>query len=218
MKRLRRGDVVAGVVMRADVDGIFINIGHKSEGVVPPSEMKTLEPEGLERIKEGDEIMTLVVKPETAEEGAVLSIDRAVGEQGWLALERKLQSSESVEGKIIGFNRGGAIVEVEGIQGFVPMSQLVSVSRDRTRERRDDTASQQVDEGAPEAEKGHDQEASSDDVGKALQLKVLEINRARNRAIFSERQLVQELREERKPSLSASSMRARSARQGDGHL
>ena len=79
--------MVEGVVMRADADGIFVDVGAKAEGVVPPGEMKTLDAADREQISVGDEIVTFVVRSETAEEGAILSIDRAVGEQGWRVLE-----------------------------------------------------------------------------------------------------------------------------------
>ena len=212
MRPLRRGDVVEGVVVRANADGIFVNIGHKAEGVVPPGEMRTLEPEARERIQVGDEILTFVIRPASAEEAAVLSVDRAVGEQGWLQLEKILESGEIVEGKIVGFNRGGAIVEVEGIHGFVPMSQLVSVSRGRfreTQEQKQPAGSEQGEEEGsaqqgPQAERigdGAERDPESEDVGKVLQLKVLEVSRGRNRAIFSERQVIQEQRNEQKARL-----------------
>ncbi len=132
IKPIRRGDVVEGVVMRADSDGIFVNIGHKSEGVVPPGEMRTLD---LDTLSVGDSVITLVVRSETGEDAAILSVDRAVGEQGWRYLEKIMEADSTIDGEIMGFNRGGAIVEVEGVQGFVPMSQLVSVSRAHFRDR-----------------------------------------------------------------------------------
>ena len=203
LKTLRRGDVVEGIIMRADPDGIFVNIGHKAEGVVPPAEMRTLEPSALEELKLGDEIVTLVVRPETAEHAAILSIDRAVGEEGWRVLEKAMEMDKTLEGKIAGFNRGGAIVEVEGVQGFVPMSQLVSVSRAHFREiqepRTATEAEQQDGEGEPAD--GPKRDPLAEDVGKVLQLKVLEVNRGRNRAIFSERLAVQEWRDEQKAKL-----------------
>ena len=134
MKPVRRGDVVEGVVMRADEDGVFVNIGHKAEGIVPPNEMRTLDT--TDGLSVGDEILTFVIKPESADQAAILSIDRAIGEKAWHELEKMVESAETVEGKVAGFNRGGAIVEVQGIQGFVPMSQLVSVSKGRFRETR----------------------------------------------------------------------------------
>ena len=297
MKPLRRGDVVEGIVMRADPDGIFVNIGHKAEGVVPPGEMRSINRDALQELKVGDEIMTLVVRAETAEHAAILSIDRAVGEQGWRILEKAMEAGDSVTGTILGFNRGGAIVESEGVQGFVPMSQLVSVSRTQIRESQEahrtveeaprdevdtldtaDTAQPRVEDSAeteaedsaepeaedgaeteaedsaepeaedsaeteaedsaePEAEDGAETEAEdsaepeaedsaepeaedatqpeepnvgvpgpapvaeSPDIGRELELKVLEVNRSRNRAIFSERQAVQQKREEQKARL-----------------
>jgi ribosomal protein S1 len=290
VKPLRRGDVVEGVIMSADTNGIFVNIGHKSEGIVPPAEMKTLNPEELEALTVGKPIITLVVRPETPEQGAILSIDRAVGEHGWRTLQKALESGESVEGRIIGFNRGGAIVEVEGVQGFVPMSQLVTVSRERFRTPEEvppaEPSPQEVapaqptsDEPAPAeptAEAGAPTEAASEettpaeptaeaaapieatsieatseettpaeptaeaaapieatseettpaeptaeeaapdagaqeaeatapeppsDIDKILQLKVLEVIRSRNRAIFSERRAIQEQRDAQKARL-----------------
>ncbi len=214
MKPLRRGDVVDGVVMRADPDGVLVNIGHKAEGLVPPPEMKTLDRGGGDKLAVGDEIVAMVIRGETAEGSAILSIDRAVGEKGWRTLEKALHSGDRVDGRILGFNRGGAIVESEGVQGFVPMSQLMSVSRDNFRDTRQ---AQKSDDGAPDKDESQDESGTeeespksnengadqqqSKDVGKVLNLKVLEVNRGRNRAILSERRAIQEQREESKAKL-----------------
>jgi small subunit ribosomal protein S1 len=200
MKPLRRGDVVEGVVMRSDGEGILVNIGHKAEGLVPPGEMRTLTRGGGERIEVGDEIVALVVSGESSEGTAILSIDRAVGEKGWRVLEKALESGEIVDGKILGFNRGGAIVEAEGVDGFVPMSQLVTVSRNVILEAREPKPPADSTE-EPVEKRDRDQANGSSEVGKVLQLKVLEVNRSRNRAILSERQAMQEAREERKARL-----------------
>jgi small subunit ribosomal protein S1 len=157
--------------------------------------MKTLVEGELESLEVGDPVLTMVIRPETADNPAVLSIDRAVGEQGWRYLEKALDATEIIEGKITGFNRGGSIVEVEGVQGFVPMSQLVSVSRDHFRMYQEGEG--EVD---PEVDAAR-REAQAKDLGKSLQMKVLEVNRGRNRAIFSERQAIQEFRDEQKARL-----------------
>ena len=228
IKPLRRGDVVEGVVMRADLDGIFVNIGHKAEGVVPPAEMRSMEPEELHGLQVGDQIITLVIRPETADRAAILSVDRAVGEQGWRVLEKAMEAAEGIEGTIVGFNRGGAIVEAEGVQGFVPMSQLVSVPREHFREMQEAAEAAQARDARPEMSSDRSEaetdeatetddstettEASveaetprkdplADEIGRVLQLRVLEVNRGRNRAIFSERQALQELRDEQKARL-----------------
>ncbi len=257
LKPLRRGDIVEGVVMRVDSEGILVNIGHKAEGIVPTREMRTLDQTEFDSLGVGDEVVTYVIRPESAEQSAILSIDRALGETGWRDLEKSLEAGETVEGKIIGFNRGGAIVEVYKVQGFVPMSQLVSVSRDIFRDTSTETkvepvaktaetpvetqesepaASEESDETKVEpaadtvetpAETQKAEPAASEEseesttespepvaetpepevdlaeqsIGKELQLKILEVNRSRNRAIFSERQAVQEWRDAQKARL-----------------
>jgi len=200
LKPLRRGDVIEGIVMRSDHEGILLNIGHKSEGLVPPREMRTLEGESAEQLKIGDEVICFVVSGESGEGTAILSIDRAVGEIGWKTLEKAITSGVLVDGKILGFNRGGAIVEAEEVVGFVPMSQLVTVSRSNVLAARE--ASDAAESGDTESVDGDGGKSEeSPDIGKVLHLKVLEVNRSRNRAILSERQAVHEEREVRKVQL-----------------
>ena len=194
IKPLRRGEVVDGEVMGFSEDGgILVNIGHKSEGVVQQREMRSLSEEEYNNLGIGDKIITYVLRPESADNAAILSIDRALGETGWRELEKCLEDNETVEGSILGFNKGGAIVDVRKVQGFVPMSQLVSVPRDIFRDR------SETEEDA-EAENRR-MERQAEETGKTLQLKILEINRSRNRAIFSERQAVQEWRDAQKARL-----------------
>ena len=195
IKSVRRGDVVEGYVMRADTsDGLFVNIGQKSEAQVPANEMRSVETEDIESLV-GGSIIAMVVRPETGDNPAILSVDRAIGEQGWRYLEKTMEASEVIEGKITGFNRGGSIVEVEGVQGFVPMSQLVSVPRDRFRLYQEDSGS------LPPEELEGLEKAQDAELGKQIKMKVLEVNRSRNRAIFSERQAVQESRDALKAKL-----------------
>lgn len=227
LKPLSRGDIVEGIVMRSDADGVLVNIGHKAEGLIPPGEMRSTTREGVEPPKLGDEIVVFVIKGETGENGAVLSIDQALGEKGWRVLEKAAESGQVLTGIILGFNRGGTVVEVEGVQGFVPMSQLMSISRDTFRQFQQPPASEpaeapegnteavtddasdaegenggeaagQVEEKPPEPPK---EPPENQHLGRELKLKVLEVNRGRNRAILSERQAVQEQREERKGKL-----------------
>ncbi len=194
IKPLRRGEVVDGEVMGFSEDGgILVNIGHKSEGVVQQREMRSLSQEELQNLSIGDKIITYVLRPESADNAAILSIDRALGETGWRELEKCLEDNETVEGSILGFNKGGAIVDVRKVQGFVPMSQLVSVPRDIFRDRSET-------EEDPETE-ARRMQRQAEETGKTLQLKILEINRSRNRAIFSERQAVQEWRDAQKARL-----------------
>ena len=197
MKSARRGDIVEGVIMRADPsDGLFVNIGQKSEAHVPSNEMRTVETDDVTTLA-GGSIIAMVVRPESGDNPAILSVDRAVGEQGWRSLEKAMESGEVIEGSIAGFNRGGSIVEVEGVQGFVPMSQLVSVPRERFRLYQEEGSS------LSQEEQQSIQAAQAAELGRSIQMKVLEVNRSRNRAIFSERQAVQESRDALKAKLIA---------------
>ena len=218
MKPLVRGDIVEGVVMRSDAEGILVNVGHKAEGVIPPGEMRSTTREGIESPKVGDEIVVFVIKGETAEGGAVLSIDRALGEKGWRILEKAAETGNILNGTILGFNRGGAVVEVVEVQGFVPISQLVSVSRDAFRRSQQPPPLEiaEVDNDASHKNMTEEEVANAvtdnveeqgqeppenQDIGLELELKVLEVNRSRNRAILSERQAVEEQRDRRKVKL-----------------
>ena len=204
MKPLVRGDVVEGVVMRANSEGILINVGHKAEGIIPPGEMRSLSREDAKMPDVGDDIVAYVIRGESAEGAAILSLDKAIGEQGWMTLQKALESGENLMGRIVGFNRGGCIVDVANIQAFVPMSQLMSVSRNELRKIREASESQ----AAPQDGDGQDAEAQEPTespetryIGNKIEVKVLELNRSRNRAILSERQAVQGQREERKAKL-----------------
>ena len=181
MKPVRRGDLVAGEVMSVDEDGILVNIGHKSEGVIPTREMRSLSAEALSGIRPGDEVYTYVIRTFSEQSPAILSLDRARGEMGWLVLQRNLDSGATVEGVIQGFNKGGAIVEVEGIQGFIPLSQLASMNRI--------------------SGEGNQEEALAQRVGQSVELRMLELNRRRNRVILSERLALQQKRDGEKDRL-----------------
>jgi len=182
-QNLYRGQVVDGVIMKVDKDGVLVNVGQKTEGVVPTREMRTLTPADVEELKEGDPIVVAVVRPETDEGQAVLSLDRARGEMGWRVLLQYAQDGSVIEAPVTGFNKGGAVVNAEGVQGFVPLSQLTAVGRPRG--------------------DGVQNEALEALVGTTLKLKVIEVNRRRNRAILSERAATQESRAAGKAKLLA---------------
>ncbi len=184
---LRRGDIVEGSVMRVDPDGIFVDVGQKIEGYVPSNEMRSMSQEEFQSLKEGDPLITFVVKPES-DEGPLLSVDKARGEEGWRELQKYQEEDQAIDGTIVGFNRGGCILDVANVQGFVPMSQLLTISRD--------VFQTDSEDGSIDARQQQKQL-----IGTYLTVKVLEVNRARNRAIFSERSALQKQRDEQKAEL-----------------
>ena len=175
-KSLRRGDILEGKVVGSDRDGMVVDVGTKSEGIVPPSEMHSLGPNQETWPKSGDPILVYVMQPETPEGQVLLSLDRARGEKGWRVLQQRFEDGESFEVTVNGYNKGGLLVNVEGVHGFIPFSQSVSAQSPAEGEER-------PSEAPPEAV-----------VGKTLLVKVIEINRARNRVILSERAALQDWR------------------------
>lgn len=179
-KSVRRGDIVQGVVMGIDRDGILVSIGLKSEGMAPLREMRSLSPEALAGMHIGDHVLVYVLRGENEEGQVLLSIDRARGETGWRLLEKGIEGGEPIEVEVIGRNRGGLLVAVEGVQGFIPFSQIGMAVRSE-----DPQALEKLDKL----------------VGKHLRCKVIELNRRRNRVILSERAALQEQRVQQKERL-----------------
>ena len=173
---LRRGEIIDGVVMGASPDGVIVDVGTKTEAVIPQNEMLSLGVDGQARLKAGDSVRVMVLQPMSAEGHGVVSLDRARGEEGWDILAARLESGETFTAEIVGHNRGGVLANVEGVNAFIPLSQVDSI-------RRDD----------PDASA-----ALATLVGKEVRLKVIEINRRKNRAILSERAAMAEWRREQK--------------------
>jgi small subunit ribosomal protein S1 len=179
-KTLRRGEVIEGSIMAIQRDGVIVDVGSKSEGVIPPHEMHSLGADPLSKVAVGEKVLVYVMQPESDQGQVTLSIDRARGERGWRVLQTRFEEGEAFDGEVTGFNKGGLLVNVEGVHAFVPLSQVVGVRPD------------------VEGEGGL---ASA--VGKQLRLKVIEINRRRNRVILSERAALQEWRSQQKDRLLA---------------
>jgi len=177
---LQYGDTLDGIIMHIDRDEILVDIGSKSEGVVPSKEMSSLLPEEREELHVGEEILVFVVQSEDKEGRAVLSLDKARQEKSWRRLQQQFETSDVLQAKVINYNKGGLLVNLDGVRGFVPASQVSGISR------------------GPDAQKQSDMARL---VGGSLTLKIIEINRNRNRLILSERQAVQEVREARKDEI-----------------
>jgi len=175
-----RGDILEGTVVKIDPDQILVDIGFKSEGVVPGAELERIKPE---TIKVGDQVLVYVVNPEDKSGNVVLSLIRAQLERDWRNAEKLFESGEIFEATVSGYNRGGLIVRLGKVRGFVPASQLSSATREGN------------------------EEVQSDDlaklVGQKLKLKIIELDRGRNRLILSERAAIREWRRQQKERLLA---------------
>lgn len=176
----QRGDVLDGVVVSIDRDGILVDISTKSEGLIGGQEAQQLVEQ--QEVHVGDEVLVYVVHPEDKDGHVVLSLNRARSERGWRTMQKEFEDGQIFESEVVDFNKGGLIVDADGVRGFVPMSQVAGVRLD----------------GSTEDEVKDKLQAM---VGQKIFVKVLEINRRRNRLILSERQAVQERRGLRKDQL-----------------
>ncbi len=179
-KTLKYGDVMEGIIMHLDRDELLVDIGSKAEGIVPAKEYSSLSAEEKDKLEIGDSILVFVVQPENPEGHPVVSIDRARQEKSWRKLQEIHEQNEVIEAEVTNYNKGGLLVNLDGVRGFVPASQVSEI-------RGGDESSKQADMARL--------------IGTSLPLKVIEINRHRNRLILSERQAIQERRDVMKERL-----------------
>ena len=173
-KTLKYGDVLEGIIMHIDRDELLVDIGSKAEGIVPAKEYSSLSAEEKDALQVGDTLLVFVVQPENAEGHPVVSIDRARQEKSWRRLQEIHEANQIIEAEVTNYNKGGLLVNLDGVRGFVPASQVSEI-------RGGDDSSKQADMARL--------------IGSKLPLKVIEINRHRNRLILSERQAIQERRD-----------------------
>ncbi len=164
-RTFKKGDVVDGIIVQVSPDEVLVDIGAKSEGVVSGRELERMTPEDLADLRVGMAVRTVIVNPEDKDGNIVLSLTQAEVDRDWEDAERNLQSGEIFEASVTNHNKGGVIVPVGRLRGFVPASQLARAHR-----RGDDANAQNL--------------ASL--VGQKLWLKVIEVDRANNRLILSE--------------------------------
>lgn len=184
--KLRQGDTVAGHIVSVSPTQILVDIHYKADAVVDSRELERLDRDLIAGLAVGDPVTAFVVQPEDKDGNVVISLARAQQEQDWRQAEELLQSQDVFEGLITGYNRGGVIVRVGSVRGFVPASQLSTRS--------------QIHQDA-----GSDpEERWARMVGQTLQLKVVELDRQRNRLILSERIALRDLRKGQKDRLLTS--------------
>ena len=123
-RTLKHGDVIEGAIMKVGRDELMVDIGAKTEGVVPSSELQSLTQEERDALQIGDTLLVSVVQPENNEGHAVLSLDRARQERSWRDLQKQYESGEVLQAKVTGYNKGGLLVNIEGVRGFIPSSQI----------------------------------------------------------------------------------------------
>ncbi|MDQ2676141.1 MAG: 30S ribosomal protein S1 [Actinomycetota bacterium] len=168
IKSFEEGDVVNGEVVRIDKDEVLVDIGYKSEGVIPAHELsirRSVDP--ADEVDLGEQVDALVLTKEDQEGRLILSKKRARFEKAWRKIEAAAETGEPVEGSVIEVVKGGLILDL-GVRGFLPAS-LVDIRRVHNLEEfRDQT----------------------------LECKVIELNRSRNNVVLSRRAVLEEERKE----------------------
>jgi small subunit ribosomal protein S1 len=170
---INEGEVVHGTVVRVDKDEVLVDIGYKSEGVIPVAELsirRSVNP--ADEVSVGEEIDALVLTKEDAEGRLILSKKRARFELAWKKIEAAAESGEPVVGRVIEVVKGGLILDL-GVRGFLPAS-LVDIRR-----------VQDLDEF----------------MSTELRCKVIELNRSRNNVVLSRRAVLEDERKDQRQQI-----------------
>jgi len=167
-RTIEEGEVVTGHVVRIDKDEVLVDIGYKSEGVIPASELsirKSVDPQ--DEVQLGEEVDAIVLTKEDQDGRLIMSKKRARFEKAWRRIETAAESGEPVEGTVIEVVKGGLIIDL-GVRGFLPAS-LVDIRR------------------VPNLDEY---------MGTKIETKVIELNRSRNNVVLSRRAVLEEERKE----------------------
>jgi small subunit ribosomal protein S1 len=168
LRPFEEGEVVTGLVVRIDQDEVLVDIGYKSEGVIPANELsirKSVDPH--DEVTLGEEVDALVLTKEDQDGRLIISKKRARFEKAWRRIEAAAESGEPVEGSVIEVVKGGLIIDL-GVRGFLPAS-LVDIRR------------------VPNLDEY---------MGTQIECKVIELNRSRNNVVLSRRAVLEEERKE----------------------
>ncbi len=168
MQPFEEGEVVTGRVVRIDKDEVLVDIGYKSEGVIPSGELsirKSVDPR--EEVELGEEVDAIVLTKEDQDGRLIMSKKRARFEKAWRRIEAAAESGQPVEGSVIEVVKGGLIIDL-GVRGFLPAS-LVDIRR------------------VPNLDEY---------LGTKIETKVIELNRSRNNVVLSRRAVLEEERKE----------------------
>lgn len=169
----RRGDVVKGVIVRVNPKLVLIDIGNKCDAVVHPREMELMSAEDLAKLHPGQTVHAYVIDSNDNENVILVSLSKADQQGDWAKAQELLESGAAVELEVVDHNKGGVIVHLGQLRGFVPASQLSPSWR--TLQNAEDTENRWAAL-----------------LGQRLKLRVIEVTSNRNRLIFSERGIMGE--------------------------
>jgi small subunit ribosomal protein S1 len=162
-----QGEIRTGVIASISPSQILVSVGAKSEGVISGRELDQIPAMDREEFRVGQDIPVYVLNPEDQDGNVVLSYVRARESMGWEVVEKMQETADNFEGKIEGYNKGGLIVLVHGLRGFIPASQISLARRNLVQGDTPDRWAKQI--------------------GETISVRIIEVDRARRRLILSER-------------------------------
>ena len=180
-RRPRRGEVRSGVILSIRDQEIIVDVGGKRDGIVPYADLQRLSDEERAALSVGDEVLVYVLRPEDQDGNLLLSLNMARQEQSWRRAQELADSGEVWEGEVVGYNKGGLVVPLDDIRGFVPASQVPGFPQGLSQEERLQRLSEMV--------------------GQTLQVKVIEINRRKRRLILSATTALRQWRKQQRERL-----------------
>lgn len=175
------GEIRKGFIATLRENEILVSIGTKSEGVISGRELEQIPDDERADFTIGQEIPVYVIAPEDQNGNVVLSYVRAREERDWDDVEALLESGQAYDSKIVGYNKGGLIVPIGQLRGFVPASQISLLRRPGASENPETRYTRMI--------------------GEPMKVRVIEVDRSRRRLILSERLALQETRETLKDRL-----------------
>lgn len=182
--RFKRGDLAEGVIINSTLTEVRVDLGEGAIGVIPGRELERMSRQSVEELKEGKRVTVYVVNPHSHDGTMILSVNRAIEELDWQRAEAYHKSQEPYEANVAGYNKGGLIVRFGRLRGFIPQSQISDERKSRL-----------------EGGEGSIEDRYARMVNDPIIVKVMEVDRSRNRLILSERTATRERRERRKEAL-----------------
>ena len=176
----RRGEIREATILQIDEREIIVDLGAKQDGIVPSQDLERMDDEFRASLSTGASVPVYVVNPRDQNDNLIVSINMGLQRYDWEKARELLKSQDAVDVRVSGYNKGGALVRWNRLEGFIPSSHLVSLNLSLDRK-----------------------DAMQELIGNTLGVKVIEVDQDRRRLIFSEREAQKEWRARRKAKLLA---------------
>jgi len=171
----RRGQILEGEILEVGENEVIVDVGLKRDAFVPRQDLDRLSDEMRDSLAAGQHVLVYVLQPMDQDGDLIVSINKALQQADWERAETLMESGEVVEATVVGYNKGGLLATFGRIRGFIPQSHVAEIPRSASGDSL--------------------REAKNDMIGGKLQVKVVEVNRERNRLILSEREAQQAVKQ-----------------------